>query len=214
MMMHHTEYGSPDELLEQQLHQEGYLVSFDYLRQFMQDVFTSYGLTSDRAEVCADVLVTADQRGIHSHGLGRLKPIYCDRIDAGIVYPTQDVTVLKETATTALLDGNLGLGLYIGPMAMKMAIRKAKKYGVGFVAVQNSTHYGIAGYYTLMASQQNCIGWTGTNARPSIAPTFGVQPMMGTVSVLFMFSLRAEGGDTFFYRCCSFILLSFKTCNA
>lgn len=179
----HNEYGSPDELLEQQLHQEGHLVKFEYLRQFMQDVFESYGVPADRAAVCADVLLVADERGIHSHGLGRLKPIYCDRMDAGILYPNQDITILKETETTALLDGNLGLGLYIGPFAMNLAIRKAKKYGVGFVAVKNSTHYGIAGYYTLMASQNNCIGWTGTNARPSIAPTFGVQPMMGTVSV-------------------------------
>mmetsp|Transcript_3202 Transcript_3202/g.6444 ORF Transcript_3202/g.6444 Transcript_3202/m.6444 type:complete len:316 (+) Transcript_3202:263-1210(+) len=183
-MMAHGEYGSPDEHLEQQLHQDGYLLEFQYVRQFMQDVFESYGVPPDRAAVCADVLLVADERGIHSHALGRLKPIYCDRMDAGILYPSQDIRVIKETETTALLDGNLGLGLYIGPFAMQMAIQKAKKYGVGFVAVKNSTHYGIAGYYTLMASQNNCIGWTGTNARPSIAPTFGVQPMMGTVRIV------------------------------
>ena len=91
----------------------------------------------------------------------------------------QPITMIKETATTALLDGNLGLGLYIGPHCMELAIQKAKEYGVGFVAVQNSTHYGIAGYYAKMAVDAGCIGWTGTNARPSIAPTFGVEPCLG-----------------------------------
>ena len=86
---------------------------------------------------------------------------------------------MKETETTALLDGNLGLGLYIGPHCMKLAIEKAKKHGVGFVAVKNSTHYGIAGYYTSMAADAGCVGLSGTNARPSIAPTFGVEPMLG-----------------------------------
>lgn len=162
-----------------------FLLNFDYLRQFMQDVFESYGIPKERAATCADVLIAADQRGIHSHGLGRLKPIYCDRMDAGILYPNSEITTVKETETTALLDGNLGLGLYIGPYAMNLAIQKAKKYGVGFVAVRNSTHYGIAGYYTLMATRHNCVGWTGTNARPSIAPTYGVEPMMGTNPITF-----------------------------
>ena len=179
------DYDSPEDILEQQLHQEGCLIDFSYLREFICNVFESYGVPSDRAATCADVLLEADLRGIHSHGLGRLKPIYCDRMDAGILYPNRDITIVKETETTALLDGNLGLGLYIGPFAMKMAIAKAKKYGVGFVAVRNSTHYGIAGYYTLMASRQNCIGWTGTNARPSIAPTFGIDPLMGTNPITF-----------------------------
>jgi LDH2 family malate/lactate/ureidoglycolate dehydrogenase len=151
----------------------------------MKDVFLSYGVSPDRAATCADVLTKADERGIHSHGLGRLKPIYCDRMDAGIVFPDKPITVVKETSTTALLDGNLGLGLYIGPYAMQLAIQKAKQHGVGFVAVRNSTHYGIAGYYTLMATQNNCIGWTGTNARPSIAPTHGVEPFMGTNPLTF-----------------------------
>jgi len=84
-----------------------------------------------------------------------------------------------------LVDGNLGLGLYIGPHCMQMAIDKAKKHGVGFVAVKNSTHYGIAGYYATMATDQGCIGFTGTNARPSIAPTYGVEPMLGTNPLTF-----------------------------
>lgn len=161
------------------------VIDFDYMKQFMKDVFLSYGVTPERAEVCSEVLIEADKRGIDSHGLGRLKPIYCDRMDNGILFPDRPITVLKETDTTALVDGNLGLGLYIGPHCMQMAIDKAKKHGVGFVAVGNSTHYGIAGYYATMASDAGCVGLTGTNARPSIAPTFGVEPMLGTNPLCF-----------------------------
>jgi len=94
--------------------------------------------------------------GIDSHGLGRLKPIYCDRMDNGILYASKPIDIISESETTALVDGNLGLGLYIGPHCMQMAIDKAKKHGVGFVACRNSTHYGIAGYYATMATDQ---GW-------------------------------------------------------
>jgi L-2-hydroxycarboxylate dehydrogenase (NAD+) len=156
------------------------IVDFEFMKQFMMDVFESYGVPSDRAETCAEVLIQADRRGIDSHGLGRLKPIYCDRMDAGILYPNQPIDVITETDTTALLDGNLGLGLYIGPYAMQLAINKAKQHGVGFVAVRNSTHYGIAGYYTGMAASSGCVGWSGTNARPSIAATWGAEPGLGT----------------------------------
>jgi L-2-hydroxycarboxylate dehydrogenase (NAD+) len=155
------------------------IVDFLYMKQFMKDVFLSYGCTEDQAEVSSDVLIEADKRGIDSHGLGRLKPIYCDRIDKGILWANKPITIIKETETTALVDGNLGLGLYIGPYCMNLAIEKAKKYGVGFVAVQRSTHYGIAGYYSSMAADAGCVGLCGTNARPSIAPTFGVEPMLG-----------------------------------
>lgn len=161
------------------------IIEFEYMKQFMKDVFLSYDCTEDQAETSSEVLIEADKRGIDSHGLGRLKPIYCDRIDKGILFPNKPISVLKETDTTALVDGNLGLGLYIGPHCMNMAIQKAKKYGVGFVACQNSTHYGIAGYYATMATEQGCVGFTGTNARPSIAPTFGVEPMLGTNPLVF-----------------------------
>jgi len=161
------------------------IVDFDYMKQFMKEVFLSYGVSPDRAETCSEVLIEADKRGIDSHGLGRLKPIYCDRMDNGILWPDRPIDVVTESETTALVDGNLGLGLYIGPHCMQMAIDKAKKYGVGFVACRNSTHYGIAGYYATMATEQGCIGLTGTNARPSIAPTFGVEPMLGTNPLVF-----------------------------
>lgn len=96
-------------------------------------------------------------------------------MEQGILFPNHPIDIIKETPTTALVDGNLGLGLYIGPYCMNLAIQKAKKFGIGFVVVKRSTHYGIAGYYATMATDNGCIGWTGTNARPSIAPTFGVE---------------------------------------
>ncbi len=161
------------------------IIQFEYMKEFMKDTLMAYGTPEKESEICADVLIEADKRGIDSHGIGRLKPIYCDRMDQGILSSFKPITIIKECETSALVDGGLGLGLYIGPHCMQMAIDKAKKYGVGFVAVQNSTHYGIAGYYATMASQQGCVGFTGTNARPSIAPTFGVEPMMGTNPLCF-----------------------------
>lgn len=161
------------------------IIPFGYMKEFMKDTLMAYGTPEKEAEISADVLIEADKRGIDSHGIGRLKPIYCDRMDQGILFPFKPITVVRECETSALIDGGLGLGLYIGPYCMQMAIDKAKKYGVGFVAAQNSTHYGIAGYYATMAAQHGCVGFTGTNARPSIAPTFGVEPMMGTNPLCF-----------------------------
>jgi LDH2 family malate/lactate/ureidoglycolate dehydrogenase len=163
------------------------IVDFDFMKAFMKEVFLTYGIQEDRAELCADVLIESDKRGIDSHGLGRLKAIYCDRMDDGIVNHSDNppIEIVRETDTTALVDGHLGLGLYIGPYCMQLAIDKAKKHGVGFVVAQRSTHYGIAGYYATMATDAGCIGWTGTNARPSIAPTFGVEPMLGTNPMTF-----------------------------
>ena len=161
------------------------IVDFDYMKDFIRDVFLSYGVSPERAEICADVLIESDKRGIDSHGLGRLKPIYCDRMDEGIMYPDQPIDIVTESETTAMVDANLGIGLYVGPYCMQMAIDKAKKHGVGFVVARRSTHYGIAGYYSGMAAEQGCVGFSSTNARPSIAPTFGVEPMLGTNPLCF-----------------------------
>jgi LDH2 family malate/lactate/ureidoglycolate dehydrogenase len=146
----------------------------------MVDAFVKIGVPVEDAKVCADVLMESDRRGIESHGVNRFKPIYIDRINAGIQNPVTKIDVLRETATTAVLDANDGMGMVVSKKAMEMAIEKAKKYGMGMVAVRNSTHYGIAGYYASMAANAGMIGMTGTNARPSIAPTFGVENMLGT----------------------------------
>ena len=155
-------------------------MDFETLQHFMTDAFTAIGVPADEAAIVADVLVESDKRGINSHGVNRFKPVYIDRINAGIQFPTTNFEILKETETTAVVDGHHGMGQVIGQRSMQMAIDKAKKYGLGMVAVRNSCHYGIAGYYATQATKQGCIGITGTNARPSVAPTFGVEGMFGT----------------------------------
>jgi LDH2 family malate/lactate/ureidoglycolate dehydrogenase len=161
------------------------VVDWTTITNFVIDAFVGYGIPRQDAIICADVLLESDKRGIESHGVNRFKPIYLDRIKAGIQNPVTKITVIKETETTAVLDGGDGMGQVVGHKAMSMAIEKAKKYGMGGVAVQNSCHYGIAGYYASMAARNGCIGITGTNARPSIAPTFGVENMMGTNPLTF-----------------------------
>lgn len=128
-------------------------LDFDYLEKFMIDAFEAVGVPPKEARVSANVLIEADKRGIDSHGIGRLKPIYFDRIKNGILHPYKPMDILKETSTTALVDGNMGLGLYIGPACMELAIKKAKEHGIGFVVAKNSTHYGIAGKDTTLHTQ-------------------------------------------------------------
>mgnify|MGYP000925104177 FL=1 len=149
-------------------------------QEFVTDAFVGVGIPRADAEICTDVLLESDRRGIESHGVNRFKPIYIDRILAKIQNPVTNFEIVRETPTTAVIDGHDGMGQVIGYKSMKLAIEKAKKYGMGMVAVRNSTHYGIAGYYTSMAIKEGMIGMSGTNARPSIAPTFGVENMLGT----------------------------------
>jgi LDH2 family malate/lactate/ureidoglycolate dehydrogenase len=156
------------------------IVDWKTLFDFVEDAFVGVGVPREDAKICADVLLESDKRGIESHGVNRFKPIYIDRINIGIQNPVTNYEIIRETATTAVVDGHDGMGQVIGFKAMSLAIEKAKKYGMGMVAVRNSCHYGIAGYYSSMASKAGMIGITGTNARPSIAPTFGVENMLGT----------------------------------
>ncbi|MEC9485529.1 MAG: Ldh family oxidoreductase [Candidatus Izemoplasma sp.] len=155
-------------------------VPFDDVANFMVEAFVKMGVPKSDAVICADVLIESDKRGIESHGVNRFKPIYIDRLEAKIQRPKTDIDTIKEGPTTAVLDANHGMGMVASHKAMTMAINKAKTYGMGMVVVRNSTHYGIAGYYATMATQAGMIGFTGTNARPSIAPTFGIEPMLGT----------------------------------
>ena len=147
---------------------------------FIRDAFIGVGVPEEDAKIVVDVLLESDRRGIESHGCNRFKPIYIDRINDGIQNPVTNFEIVKETETTAVVDGHDGMGQVIGYKSMQMAIDKAKKYGMGMVVARNSCHYGIAGYYASQAAKQGCIGITGTNARPSVAPTFGVEGMFGT----------------------------------
>ena len=154
-------------------------INADVLKNFIRDVFIGLKVPKKDADIIADVLITSDLRGIDSHGIQRCK-MYYDRIKAGIYNPKTKIEIVKNDATTAVINGNCGMGHVIAHKAMKMAIEKAKKYGLGAVAVRNSTHFGIAGYYSLMAIKEGMIGFVTTNTRPAVPPTFGVEPMLGT----------------------------------
>ncbi|HKL22083.1 MAG TPA: Ldh family oxidoreductase [Tichowtungia sp.] len=161
-------------------------VPFEQLEEFMIDVFKAIGVPERDAKTCADVLITSDKRGIDSHGIGRLKPIYYDRIvKQKIQQPITEFELIKDRAATAVVDGHHGMGMVIAKRCMQMAIEKARTYGLGMVVARNSTHYGFAAYYPIMATEAGMIGLSGTNARPSIAPTHGVENMLGTNPLVF-----------------------------
>lgn len=160
-------------------------VPWDLLQHFMTDAFIHAGVPEDDAKICTDVLLESDRRGIESHGCNRFKPIYLDRIEAGIQNPVTNYEVVKDTPTTLVADAHNGMGMVASYKCMTSLIEKAKNYGMAMGAIRNSTHYGIAGYWASMASSKGMIGICGTNARPSIAPTFGVENMLGTNPLTF-----------------------------
>ncbi len=160
-------------------------VPWKLMNDFMIDVFKAYGVPEEDAKICADVLLESDRRGIESHGCNRFKPIYIDRIVKGTLLPKTELEIVKETPTTIVMDAHDGMGMVAAHAMMEKLIRKAKECGMAGGAIRNSTHYGIAGYWTDMAAKQGLIAVTGTNARPSIAPTFGVENMLGTNPLTF-----------------------------
>jgi LDH2 family malate/lactate/ureidoglycolate dehydrogenase len=161
-------------------------MSSDLLEAFMVDVFKGVGVPDADARICAEVLIAADKRGIDSHGVGRLKPIYYNRIvKSRIQRPVTEFEVVRDCKATAVVDGHHGMGMVIAKRSMEMAIEKARAHGLGMVVVRNSTHYGYAAHYALMAVEADMIGLTGTNARPAIPPTHGVENMLGTNPLVF-----------------------------
>ncbi len=160
-------------------------IPWELANRFMIDVFKAYGVPEADAAICVDVLLESDRRGIESHGCNRFKPIYLDRIKNGTLLPETKIDIIKETPTTVVMDANNGMGMVASYRMMEMLIEKAKVYGMAGGSIMNSTHYGIAGYWSGMAEKAGMIGITGTNARPSVAPTFGVEPMMGTNPLTF-----------------------------
>lgn len=149
------------------------------LRQFAILVFEKMGCPIKQAEKAADVLITADLRGIDSHGVARLSG-YVALWESGRANMIPNVKIVHETPSTAVLDGDRGLGLMTAPIAMKTAISKATSVGTGWVAVKNSNHYGIAGYHAMEALQHDMIGIAMTNASAIVAPTFSMERMLGT----------------------------------
>lgn len=154
-------------------------IKADTLREFTTTVFTKFGVPTEDAKIAADILITADQRGVGSHGLQRLKR-YTKGIKAGVMKPVADVKIFKETPNTLLISGGDGLGQVVGYKAMNLVIDKARVNNIAFAAVRDSNHYGIAGYYAMMALEHDLIGISMTNSAALVVPTHAKDMVMGT----------------------------------
>ncbi|MDH3711622.1 MAG: Ldh family oxidoreductase, partial [Cyclobacteriaceae bacterium] len=149
------------------------------LRDFARDVFTAMGCDGAQARIAAEILVDADLKGIDSHGIARLKG-YVRLWEDNRINTQPNICITHETPSTAVVDGDEGLGLVVAPEAMKIAIEKASQVGSGWVSVRNSNHYGIAGYHAMMALEHDMVGISMTNASPLVAPTFSSERLLGT----------------------------------
>jgi LDH2 family malate/lactate/ureidoglycolate dehydrogenase len=158
----------------------GAVVNDEKLKNFTSQIFQKLGVSKDDSDVTADILVASDLRGIPSHGVARLKRYY-DGIKNGLMIPDAKSTIEKETPSTAAINANNGLGQPAGYFGMNLAIQKAKETGLGFVTVAHSNHYGIAGYYSMMALEEgDLIGISMTNSAPLVVPTFSKDMLIGT----------------------------------
>jgi L-2-hydroxycarboxylate dehydrogenase (NAD+) len=153
--------------------------SYEILYEFSNNIFLKIGCSETDAAIATKVLLSADLRGVDSHGIARLSG-YVRLWEAGRVNATPNIHITHETPSTAVVDGDAGLGLVVAPAAMQVAINKAKQVGTGWVSVQNSNHFGIAGYHAMMALPNDMIGIAMTNASALVAPTFGVEKLLGT----------------------------------
>lgn len=149
------------------------------LKKLATVIFTNYGLPLEKSVDVADVMLAADRMGIESHGIQRIK-VYTGGIESGRIKPKAELTVLRDAPLSAMLDANDGMGQPAAITAMNMAIRKAGEHGMGMVTVRNSNHFGIGGYYSMMAAKAGFFGLCVTNSEAMVVPTFGRHPMMGT----------------------------------
>src|ERR1700709_1109606 len=156
------------------------------LRNFTENIFIAMGCSREHALLAADVLIKSDLRGIDSHGVARLTG-YVRLWEKKRINTKPDIKIVHQTATTATVDGDAGLGLVVAPFAMQLAIEKAEQYGSGWVAVRNSNHFGIAGYHALMAVERDMIGFAMTNASPLVSPTFSSERLLGTNPMCYAF---------------------------
>lgn len=155
------------------------IYSYSKLLEFSKSVFIKMGCSDEHANLASKVLINADIRGIDSHGVARLAG-YVRLWEAGRINSNSQIKIIHETPSTAVVDGDAGLGLVVAPFAMDIAIKKAEQVGTGWVSVQNSNHFGIAGYHAMMALEKNMIGIAMTNASALVAPTFSKEKMLGT----------------------------------
>jgi len=153
--------------------------SYEQLFAFVSKVFLKMGCIEQHVTLATEVLLSADIRGVDSHGVARLSG-YVRLWEAKRINATPNIRVVHETPSTAAVDGDAGLGLVVAPFAMQVAIEKAQKVGTGWVSVKNSNHFGIAGYHAMMALPHNMIGIAMTNASALVAPTFSTERMLGT----------------------------------
>ena len=173
---------------------------YEALREYTTNVFTGMGCPRADAELATDVLLSADLRGIDSHGVARLTS-YVRLWEQGRINATPATSIVHETPSTAVIDADSGLGLVVAPEAMDLAIKKAAEVGTGWVAVKNSFHYGIAGYHAMKALKHDMIGMSMTNASPMVAPTFSMEGMLGTNPIAVAFP--ADQGTAFCCRFCN-----------
>jgi L-2-hydroxycarboxylate dehydrogenase (NAD+) len=152
---------------------------FEALHAFALSVFKKIGCSAEEANLATDVLLSADLRGIDSHGLARLSG-YIRLWEVNRINSKPTIKIVHESPSTAVVDGDGGLGLVVAPKAMEIAIAKAKQCGTGWVSVQHSNHFGIAGYHAMMALEHDMIGIAMTNASPLVAPTYSIERLLGT----------------------------------
>jgi L-2-hydroxycarboxylate dehydrogenase (NAD+) len=155
------------------------LFEYPSLKIFTSRVFRFMGCAERQADLATEVLLNADLRGIDSHGIARLSG-YFRLWEAQRINTSPDIKRIHESPSTAVVDGDKGLGLVVAPRAMEIAIEKARVAGTGWVAVKNSNHFGIAGHHAMMALEHDMIGIAMTNASPLVAPTFSVERLLGT----------------------------------
>ncbi len=155
------------------------MFSYDRLLAFTINIFIKIGCSEKDAAVAAETLLSADLRGVDSHGVARLMG-YVRLWEIKRVNTSPSIKIIHETPSTAVVDGDAGLGLVVAPYAMQIAIDKAKGAGTGWVSVQNSNHFGIAGHHAMMALEHDMIGIAMTNASALVAPTFSKSKMLGT----------------------------------
>ena len=170
---------------------ESKVFPIEALREFCTRVFLHFGVPKNDAMQAAEVLASADLRGIDSHGVARLHS-YFDMLGEGRINPKPEIKVVRSTLSTATVDGDNGLGLVVGPQANRIAMDMAEKAGSGWVSVRNTNHYGIAGYYVLKALERALIGWAMTNSTMLVAPLWGAERMLGTNPIAIAFPGKDE----------------------
>jgi L-2-hydroxycarboxylate dehydrogenase (NAD+) len=161
------------------------------LREFCVRVFVHFGVPEEDARQAADVLASADLRGIDSHGVARMTS-YVELLREGLINHRPQITVVRSTPSTATVDGDNGLGLVVGPRANHIAMEMAEKAGSGWVSVRNTNHFGIAGYYVLRAVERGMIGWAMTNSTAIVTPLWGMARMLGTNPIAIAFPGKKE----------------------